>query len=533
MRLAPSSVTSRGSSETRRYRTRAPTSQVDETLFGSSKPISPDKSGNSASKAKDKSQKDQGDTIQIITKDLIRNLRVPLKDPSGKSIILPPAEFKRITSTSRVLTKEERRALHEAYQRKKEEEIKAAEERKRRIYEADLSRKENPALTELELEARDRAQRLVERANALRLEQEEEIKKLNKLILGAQCQATRDAQIQEKKQIQMELSEEEKRLDTMMEVERCKVLETVAQIEELHKKQRISGMQQIYDQIKQRMEEKQLQDELKELERQQIRENQEKMNLEDLKALEEKRAKQQRLLEEVMKINAETLQAKEQRREEEKLADMRDMEYIRKKMEREAEYEAEQRRIKKEKELEIARLRARQEKAKDYQAEQDELRARRNQDIMDREWRRKEKELALKKAQEEAMLRAARLEQVHCKEHFLSIEAGREKAEFERVLKVQQEAITKKMEEEEKQRQKAQHHSEAIRHQVKDRELSAIAQRRETFKEADRLIEEARQRRMRLDEIKEKKLKELKATGLPEKYCSEVERKARACTESL
>lgn len=123
-----------------------------------------------------------------------------------------------------------------------------------------------------------------------------------------------------------------------------------------------------------------------------------------------------------MRINNEILRAKEQRKEEEKLADMRNMEYIKKKMvrcqtckfsiqfskccfstctcfgfispqyhhynhfplqvgcffkllssscqEREAEFEAEQRRIKKEKELEIARLRARQEKAKDYQAEQ-------------------------------------------------------------------------------------------------------------------------------------------------------------------
>lgn len=62
---------------------------------------------------------------------------------------------------------------------------KAVEERKRRIYEADLSRKENHALTELELEARDRAQRLVERANALRMEQEDEIKKLNKV--GSSC----------------------------------------------------------------------------------------------------------------------------------------------------------------------------------------------------------------------------------------------------------------------------------------------------------------------------------------------------------
>lgn len=54
---------------------------------------------------------------------------------------------------------------------------------------------------------------------------------------------------------------------------------------------------------------------------------------------------------------------------------------------------------------------------------------------MNREWRRKEKELAAKKVQEEEMLRAARVEQVRCKEHFLSVEAGREKAEFERVLR--------------------------------------------------------------------------------------------------
>lgn len=45
---------------------------------------------------------------------------------------------------------------------------------------------------------------------------------------------------------------------------------------------------------------------------------------------------------------------------------------------------------------------------------------------------------------------------------------------------------------------------------MKERELSAIAKRREIFKEADHLITEAQQRRMRLDEIKKKKLKELK-----------------------
>jgi len=43
----------------------------------------------------------------------------------------------------------------------------------------------------------------------------------------------------EKKQIQAELSEEEKRVDAMMEVERRRALETVEQIDELRRKQRI------------------------------------------------------------------------------------------------------------------------------------------------------------------------------------------------------------------------------------------------------------------------------------------------------
>ena len=76
--------------------------------------------------------------------------------------------------------------------------------------------------------------------------------------------------------------------------------------------------------------------------------------------------------------------------------------------------------------------------------------------------------------------------------------------------RAQLEAISKEKEEEEKQHQRAMRPAEAIRNQVKERELSAKAKRREIFKEAEQLVEDARQRRARLDEIKEKKLKELK-----------------------
>lgn len=59
------------------------------------------------------------------------------------------------------------------------------------------------------------------------------------LILGAQCHAVRDAQIQEKQQILSELQEEERRLDAMMEVDRRRALDTQEKIDGLRKQQRI------------------------------------------------------------------------------------------------------------------------------------------------------------------------------------------------------------------------------------------------------------------------------------------------------
>lgn len=50
------------------------------------------------------------------------------------------------------------------------------------------------------------------------------------------------------------------------------------------------------------------------------------------KGLEKKREDQRRLHEENVRINAETIQARERRREEEKLMDIRDVEYMQKKL---------------------------------------------------------------------------------------------------------------------------------------------------------------------------------------------------------
>lgn len=61
---------------------------------------------------------------------------------------------------------------------------------------------------------------------------------LPQLILNAQCQATINAQLEEKKQIQAEMEEEERRLDAAMEAKRQKGLETERKIDELRKQHR-------------------------------------------------------------------------------------------------------------------------------------------------------------------------------------------------------------------------------------------------------------------------------------------------------
>ncbi|KAG2469914.1 CFA45 protein, partial [Polypterus senegalus] len=526
-----------GGSRSRRYRTRAHTSHVDETLFGTPKKLSDSEKifsqdhggsqshGMSHSAPSRRRNTPKQETIKIVTKDLIRDLKVPRKDPSGMSIILSPLEFKRITSASRIRSAEEREAEMSAIRREKEAAIEASEDRKALLRQADFSRRKNEGPSDLEAEARERAQYLLEKANTQRLEQEDEIKKMNELILGAQCHAVQDAQILEKQQILNELQEEERRLDAMMEVERRKAIERQEQIEALRKEQRIIGKRQIIDQIKDRDEQRLLEEELKEQEGQEVLENLEKLQMEELQALEVKKREQRRLQLEILQINEESLRAKARKKEEERIADLMALEFTRKKMERDAEYEAEQERIKKEKEKEVARLRALQERERDHRAEQDALRARRSQEAAEREWRRKEKEQALKKAEEDERLRLARLEQVAHKEHVHAILAARERAEFERVIKAQQEEIARGREKEERLKKEQLTYSDMVRQQIREKEARTVKNRIEVFQEVEKMREEARNRQARLNEIKIKKLSELRNAGLPEKYCNEVERK--------
>ncbi len=72
-------------------------------------------------------------------------------------------------------------------------------------------------------------------------EQEDEIKKLNELILNAKCHAIRDAQLIEKVEVKKEVLEEEKRLDEMMENDRLLALKEYEERENAKREERLRG----------------------------------------------------------------------------------------------------------------------------------------------------------------------------------------------------------------------------------------------------------------------------------------------------
>uniref|UniRef100_A0A0B7A4H8 Cilia- and flagella-associated protein 45 n=1 Tax=Arion vulgaris TaxID=1028688 RepID=A0A0B7A4H8_9EUPU len=536
--------------KTRQYRTVNQQSHIDECLFGdpqsqqirhaklkesfllsqdapaSREGIPIERLANERSTHRRSGQgKKQKELVTVITKDLIRKLIVPSEDPSGDSIIIPREQFFRILQASKVLSKEEREAEAEKQRQEKERAMDDAQERKNRMKLLDVTRQKNAKLNDLEEEAKERAEHLLTKANELRQEQEDEIKKLNEAILSAKCHAIRDAQILEKDQIKKEMTDEEKRLDIMMEVDRQNAIKLYEEIEKRKKEEQLLGAAKLLEQIDEIEQEKLLELERKDQENLQMQRYIEKLMEEDQETLERKKLEQESLREELNKANAELLKRKELKTLQDKAEELKVLEFQKQKAEREAAFEKEQEKIRVEKEREVAKLRGLQERAKDEQAERDALRAKRAQEQAERDWRRKEADEAKKKAELEDSLKKARTMQMQQKEHFMAVQAQRERLEFERVLRAQKELVDKQKREEEAFRKKKYALAVDVRAQIREKEQDRIAERNAFFEEGIKLDEEAKARRLKLEAMKKKKLNELRDAGIPDKYLAEVERK--------
>ncbi|GCB83758.1 hypothetical protein scyTo_0024249, partial [Scyliorhinus torazame] len=108
-------------------------------------------------------------------------------------------------------------------------------------------------------------------------------------ITDARCHAIRDAQILEKEQIEKEMTQEEKRLDTMMELDRQKAIKMQDELERIRKENGLRAKAQIIHQIEEREQERMLQLEHKALKAMERVQAMEKMQQDDLEVREANR----------------------------------------------------------------------------------------------------------------------------------------------------------------------------------------------------------------------------------------------------
>jgi hypothetical protein len=403
-----------------------------------------------------------------------------------------------------------------------------AEERKAKMIALDQERRERGHQDAQSIEDIERAVRKQNDVQDARRKQDEfidEVKHMNQVMLYAKCVTVRDAQVQEKQAVASDRSEEERKMDMAMELERLKALRMYEEREIKRVEDRKKGAAVIRAQIEEREQERLRRLELKQQEQDAMLRHIERMKDEDRAESIKKKEGSKRLMEEVALANAEQIRLKNRQQEMEREEELQITAYIREKQEREQEAAEEQIRVKAEKEKEIARLRSLQEKAQDKQAELDALRARRAQEAHEREYRVKERDTALRQAAINEDLTRAREEQKREKELMLAEQARFEKEEFERIIAVQKIAEEQERQKQIRERELREKNASAVAKQILEIEESRRRSRRDFVEEGNRLKTEKREREAQIEAIRARKLQDLERLNVPKQYRQELLKK--------
>lgn len=403
-----------------------------------------------------------------------------------------------------------------------------AEERKQRMLAFDSDRRDKgyqdaASIDEIEKAAAKAAD--LQQARRKQDENIDEVKRMNQVMLYAKCVTVRDAQVLEKKAIHSEKSEEERRIDMAMELERLKALRMYEERELKRIEDRKKGAAVICAQIEEREQERLRKLELKQQEQDAMLRHIERMKDEDVHETMKKKEASRRLMEDVALANAEQIRLKSRQHEMEQEEERQIAEYIKEKQLREQEAVEEQIRIKAEKEKETARLRSLQEKAQDKQAEMDALRARRAQEAYDREWRTKEREAQLRQEAINKDLSRARERQKQEKEVMLRDQARFEKDEFEHVICVQKSAEELERLKQIREKELRDKNAADIKKQIAEIEENRRKERRDFLEEGNKLKTEKRERDSTIESIRGRKLNELEHLEVPKQYRSELLKK--------
>ena len=444
---------------------------------------------------------------------------------NGDSSLVSAKELGRMQMTATGAFEKEAAARQAAEAAAKDGAVAKAQARKEHMKKLEDERKAKLPPSDLALKRKEDKAAVLSASEKKMAEELDDVKKMNQMCLYSKIVTIRDRQVEEKKVIEKERQEEERRLDTIMEIERLKALKMYEDREARRKLDQKLGAQVIVDQMAGRERGRVRKLELQDQEREAMLRQNEELKAEETRVAALKIEQGKRLLDEVATSNAEQISLKRLEKEREREEERRIAAYIREKEAREQEHLQEQERAKTERELETERLRVLQEKMKDKQAEMDSLRARRAAEEAERNWREKERMNATRQEEINATLSLAREAQCNEKERRLVEQAQQEKEEFERILRVQREAEELERLEKERRAHAARAFKEELQTQILMNAEVRKKDRMDFLHEGNQMRTQREADRLKLEGIKMEKLGALHRAGVPQKYTVDLANK--------
>jgi len=444
---------------------------------------------------------------------------------SPSAIIISQSELSRMKNSAAIRSKEELIQQKKLLVEQNEKQHAAAKAKKQKMMEIEAERRKNLPPSEAEMETTMKNQTLQSRAQQLLNEEMDDVKQMNQMMLYAKVVTVRDRQLQEKGETRHVMKMEEKRKDLMMEVDRLQKVKYYEEVDRKNRDEQRKAALEIVDQVKER--------ELERLKEQEEREREGQEMLKHIKQLEKeertqallKKQQQKVVLDQIYSSNQQAISKKQDKINKEKEEDDRILQYNIEKAQKEAEYVAEQKRIKDEKEREVQRLRELQEKASDRQSEIDALRAKRATELADRQAREKDRKEAETRAKINDELMEARHLQSLEKERRLQEQAKQERDEFQRIVNAQKLDRDSELKVENDKASRLKNHSDQLKSQISANEEKKKQERREFLEEGKKIRDKLKGEKNLLETIKDQKLGELDELGIESKYTAELQKK--------
>nr|WIM01486.1 cilia- and flagella-associated protein 45 [Limnephilus lunatus] len=462
--------------------------------------------------------------VNVPQNDKWRQLLVPSHETNIYPAVWPKCEYERLKQQATVVTLSETLEAIRVAEEDAKQKIAESEARKDNLKK---TQKKQPGqkVDNPDQGAPDQLEHVLKRCTGMKNEEFQGPRLANQIILASKCHAIRDAQCIEKELIKRELEDEERRLDQMMEEDRVAALEKEEEEQRIKKSRRMDNIKNIKKQIAQNDRAKLL--EAERIATESIKQNQVGIatQLDELAQIRKKREQCDNLKEILDKCNEENMYFKQLKTEEERVSNERIENFIKQKKEREAKQKADADAIKAAKEKGIDSISKAQKAEKALKEELEYIRNLKIQEEVEKEFRRKEKEAAIRRQQEMKHLKESREQQIADIRRQIAMEISRDEAMFHNIVHKNMEDIAREEEIKKQHHNEVQKHRQDIIKQINDKERERIVLRQRMADEGVALrLDIERQDKLERAIIRHK-IGLMREQKIDKMYISEVEQK--------